>query len=223
MKKAKIFQARSSRSLLVGILFGLVTAFLLILAAKNEKKSAIDKVLIVVAGMTTIASLAAFEQFRESETQAPSGEIYFNEPFVSSMIFEKLSLEKDKSQEVPKPKSLPWDLSLGQLVSEDNSLGLARLRIEIEQEIRRIAYSNKIDINNRPLGVLALTQELVSRKILPSIWLEALRDIVSVCDRAIHGAIISDDTANSVVRVGIQLLEQLRLLSAKDDSYISFS
>ena len=104
----------------------------------------------------------------------------------------------------------PWDLSLGQLVGSDNSLALAKLRMELERELRHIAYNNQTDISSRPLGVTGIAQELVSRKILPPTWLGALKEITYVCNRAVHGTEVPDDIAASVVRVGGQLLEQLR-------------
>jgi hypothetical protein len=125
--------------------------------------------ILLKAGMTTIASLAAFEQYRENQ-------------------------DKDSLVEI--------------------SLALARLRIELEQELRKIAYHNNIDINNRPLGLVSLARELASKEILPSLWVKAIEEIVSVCDRVIHGTKISDNTAASVIRVGSQMLEELRLVSA---------
>ena len=104
----------------------------------------------------------------------------------------------------------PWDLSLGQLVGSDNSLALAKLRMELERELRHIAYNNQTDISSRPLGVTRIAQELVSRKILPPTWLGALKEITYVCNQAVHGTEVPDDIAASVVRVGGQLLEQLR-------------
>jgi hypothetical protein len=217
MKTTKIsLQNILSRSLIVGVLFGAITAILVVIAAKNDKESARNNVLIVIAGMTTIASLAAFEQYRENQDKDSLVEISFNEGFVNSIIYSQKtrSLEKNVERETTKSKILPWDLSLSQLISEDNSLALARLRIELEQELRKIAYHNNIDINNRPLGLVSLARELASKAILPSLWVKAIEEIVSVCDRAIHGTKISDNTAASVIRVGSQMLEELRLVSA---------
>ena len=105
----------------------------------------------------------------------------------------------------------PWDLSLGQLVGLDNSLALAKLRIELERELRHIAHNNQTDISSRPLGITRMAQELVSRKILPPTWLGPLKEITHVCNYAIHGETeVPDDIAASVVSVGGQLLEQLR-------------
>ncbi len=42
---------------------------------------------------------------------------------------------------------------------------------------------------------------------------------LSVCNQAIHGAEVLDDIAASIVRVGSQLLEQLRLVHDKGDMY----
>ena len=108
-----------------------------------------------------------------------------------------------------KRRAEPWDLSLGQLVGSDNSLALAKLRMELERELRHIAYNHQTDISSRPLGVTGMAEELVSRKILPATWLGALKEITHVCNQAVHGTEVPDEIAASVVRVGGQLLEQL--------------
>ena len=105
------------------------------------------------------------------------------------------------------------------LVGLDNLLALAKLRMELERELRHIAYNNQIDISSRPLGVTGIAQELLSRKILPATWLGALKEITSVCNQAVHGMEIPDDIAISVVRVGGQLLEQLRFVRNKGGLY----
>ena len=84
--------------------------------------------------------------------------------------------------------------------------------MELERELRHIAYNNQTDISSRPLGVTGIARELVSREILPPTWLGALKEITYVCNRAVHSTEVPDDIAASVVRVGGQLLEQLRFV-----------
>ena len=104
----------------------------------------------------------------------------------------------------------PWDLSAGQLVGTNNALGLARLRMDLERELRRLAYESQIDLSVRPIGVMGLARELVSKQILPPTLLDVLQQVVSVCNKGIHGEELSEAVTASVVRVGGQLLERLR-------------
>ena len=200
---------RTVFSLAVGGVLALITAGLLSLVAQDRMIPEIDQVLILIAGMTTVAALTAFLQSAENSKIPSFVHVSFNEVLVSQSLSEGLNATNTNSVDEEKG-SEPWDLSLGQLVGLDNSLALAKLRMELERELRHIAYNNQTDLSIRPLGVTRIAQELVSRKILPAIWLGALKEITSVCNHAVHGAKVPDDVAVSVVRVGGQLLEKLR-------------
>ena len=192
---------RVAYSLAVGGFFALLTTGLLFLVAQDRIAPEINQVLILIAGMTTVAALTAFQQSVENRTSSSFVHVPFNEVLVSQSLSEGLE-STDKPPVDGEKVTEPWDLSLGQLVGSDNSLALAKLRMELERELRHIAYNNQTDISSRPLGVTGIAQELVSRKILPAIWLEPLNEITFVCNQAVHGTEVSDDIAASVVRVG---------------------
>lgn len=198
-------------SLAVGGILALLTAGLLSLVAQDRMTPEIDQVLILIAGMTTVAALTAFQQSAENSTIPSFVHVSFNEVLVSQSLSEGLNATNTNPVDEERVAE-PWDLSLSQLVGLDNSLALAKLRMELERELRHIAYNNQTDLSSRPLGVTRIAQELVSRKILPAIWLGALKEITSVCNHAVHGTEVPDDIAASVVRVGGQLLEQLRFV-----------
>ncbi len=200
---------RTVYSLAVGGFLTLLTAGLLFLVAQDSIASEVDQVLVLIAGMTTIAALTAFQQSVENSTASSFVHISFNELNVSRILSEGPKAT-DSSPVDREGRAEPWDLSLGQLVGSDNSLALAKLRMELERELRHIAYNHQTDISSRPLGVTGIARELVSREILPPTWLGALKEITSVCNHAVHGTEVPDNIAASVVRVGSQLLEQLR-------------
>jgi hypothetical protein len=52
----------------------------------------------------------------------------------------------------------------------------------------------------------------VSKEVFPVTLMEPLEEVAKICNIAIHGGKVADDVAAAVVRVGGQLLEQLRLL-----------
>lgn len=201
---------RAGYGLAVGSFLALLTAGLLLLVAQDRIAPEIDQVLLLIAGMTTIAALTAFQQSVENSTSPSFVRVPFDEVLVSKSLSEGFTA-LDTSPTEDEKVAEPWDLSLGQLVGLDNSLALAKLRIELERELRHIAYNNQTDISSRPLGITRMAQELVSRKILPPTWLGPLKEITHVCNHAIHGETeVPDDIAASVVSVGGQLLEQLR-------------
>lgn len=223
MRTIRVSQATEFRSLIVGVLLASVTAYLLFITGKTGALSGIEQALVIIAGMTAVSALSAFEQFTISRTASLVTDLSFNEAVISRSIeaFEENSTITVGAEEISRPTPLPWDLSLGQLVRADSSLALAKLRIDIERELRRIAYDNQIDVGTRPLGVLSLAKELIAKEVLPAAWLETLREITSVCNWAIHGAEVPDDMAASVVRVGGQLLERLRLVSITGSNHVA--
>ena len=202
---------RAAYSLAVGGFLSLLTAGLLFLVAQGRIAPEVDQILVLIAGMTTVAALTAFQQSVENSASPSFVHVSFNEVLVSQSLSEGHTIPNSSPVDGEKVAE-PWDLSLGQLVGSDNSLALAKLRMELERELRHIAYNHQTDISSRPLGVTGIAQELVSRKILPPTWLGALKEITTVCNHAVHGTEVPDDITASVVRVGGQLLEQLRFV-----------
>ena len=209
-----MWRNRSGYSLVVGGSLALLTTGLLFLVSQDRMSSEVDQVLMLIAGMTAVAALTVFQQSVENSTSSSFVHVSFNEVLLSQSLSEGL-ITPDPSSVDEEKVAEPWDLSLGQLVGLDNSLALAKLRMELERELRHIAHNNRTDISSRPLGVTRIAHELVDRKILPATWLGPLKEITSVCNQAVHGREVSDNTAASVVRVGGQLLEQLRFVRNK--------
>ena len=200
-------------NLMIGIILALLTATLLLAVQRAEALTGVTQVLMIVSGMTAMAALAAIQRFVEQDRGGPFIHITFNETFLSRSIAQGLpQVEGSSTEKVQKqPTHLPpWDLSAGQLVGADNALALARLRMDIERELRRLAYEVQIDLSARPVGVVGLAHELVDKQALPATLLEALQQIVNVCHKGIHGDEVSDEVTAAVVRVGGQLLERLQ-------------
>ena len=100
----------------------------------------------------------------------------------------------------------------------DSAFALARLRIDIERELRRIAHMVQVDLTVRPVGITGLARELVNKEVLPAPFAEALHEIAKVCNLGIHGERIPNDVTAAVVRVGGQVLERLRVLPVQPPS-----
>ena len=201
---------QAAYSIAVGCFLTLLTTGLIFLVIQDKIAPEIDQALMIIVGMTTVAALTAFQQSIENSASSSVFQISFNEVLVSQSLSE--GFPKPDSSVVDKEKVVePWDLSIESLVSLDKSLALAKLRMDLEGELRRIAYNNRADISLHSTGITRIARELVRREILPTAWLRALEEIIHVCNYAIHGGTdVPDHTAASVVRVGGQLLEQLR-------------
>jgi hypothetical protein len=197
----------TSFRLILGAISALLTGVLLYTASLHIRQD-IGQLLIVISGMTAMATFTAFQRLIEGEGKLVSSTT-FNETFLSRSIGES-KIDRPPAEPISLP---PWDLSASQLVGIDNALALARLRIDIERELRRIAYESHIDVSTRPAGAISFARELARKGILPTALLTPLQEVVTICSRAIHGHDdFPNELASAVLRVGGQLLEELRPL-----------
>jgi hypothetical protein len=193
-------------------LLALLSGLLLFLASRSEQMTHITNLLIVVSGMVMFSAFSSFQRFLESREDTPSIHISFNETVLSTVLAE----ERVK----PVTKELPWEINSAQLVGVDNVLAVAKLRMELESELRRIAFAYGIKLEGRLFSLNQLIDQLVVREVLSHPVQAALRDIIPICNRAIHGESLMNEDAVRVVRVGNQLLDVLRSIepSASEQS-----
>lgn len=103
-------------------------------------------------------------------------------------------------------------LTVEELVSRDPALGLAKLRMDLEQEVRRI-YSSRIDQPmRRGLSLGPMVRELETAGQLPRDISAPLLDVSALANRAIHGEFVPREVAEEIATVGLRVLEALRLL-----------
>ena len=195
-------QRRSSLYVSLASLLALLSGLLLFLASRSEQMAPITHLLIVVSGIVIFSACSAFQRFLESRDDTPVIHISFNETILKNV----LAAEPVK----PAAKEPPWEISSAQLVGVDNVLAAAKLRVELESELRRIAFAYGITFEQRLSSLNQLIDQLVEREVLSPPVQAALRDIISICNRVVHGATLTNEDAIRVVRVGNKLLDVLR-------------
>jgi hypothetical protein len=105
--------------------------------------------------------------------------------------------------------------AINALAETDPVVALAKLRIEIESRLRRL--HRKIESpSNRPVAtapapppLARLIRDLAAAEAMPQELASAIRDVVAICNRAVHGEDIRDVDAKSIVRIGASLIEEL--------------
>ena len=99
------------------------------------------------------------------------------------------------------------------LVETDPILALAKLRIELEKALNKLyRITGKDNRQRRPLSAGQLAYSLSAAGILPKNVALSIREVISICNRAIHGEEIRQEDARSVVEVGTSLLSQLTFM-----------
>lgn len=101
-----------------------------------------------------------------------------------------------------------------ELLSEDPRLALAKVRIELEETLRRL-YAATVDSQADPrrLSLSRLVDGLVRNEVLSRISASALRDVISLANRAVHGENVEPEAAEELAMLGVRLARELRELN----------
>jgi hypothetical protein len=112
-----------------------------------------------------------------------------------------------QNEEVAGPES-----SLLRLVSQDPQLGLAKLRIELEQAIRQIYQLKSPQAPRRPLALSQLLSEIEKSGDLPKDVAHLVRDVLPLANRAAHGEYVRTQDAEEIAILGTRLMREIRSL-----------
>jgi hypothetical protein len=98
------------------------------------------------------------------------------------------------------------------LAETDPTVALAKLRIELETRLRRLQdrISSDVSQQKRPAALAYVIRELTAAEIFTPQFGSSLREVIAICNRAIHGEDIRDVDARQIVDSGIDLLIALQ-------------
>lgn len=187
----------------------------LFFVAIRELIPAIMNILMLLVGLFSMASLSSFHRIIETGKDRPFINITFNEQIISNQLEEAVeSMDTNIiDAEIINNKPEPWGIEAEDLLGQDNSLALAKMRIDIERELKQIARFSGIESHISKLGLMTLSDELTKREILSPSIVSILRDILPVMNQSIHGKDVSIETASTIVRLGKKLLTILESIS----------
>ena len=97
--------------------------------------------------------------------------------------------------------------TIKEIAESDSVLALAKIRIEIEKILTLIARASSIEIDRITLG--ALVNKLSNQEIISPGVSSSLREVVGICNRAIHGESISDESAKTIIDLGVEIIDDL--------------
>lgn len=129
----------------------------------------------------------------------------------------RVAQQAEKSLPPPEPTpSLAPEISetaaaIRSLAETDPVVALAKLRIELESRLRRIHQraTSHGAVQKRPAALSYVIRELVTREAFGHDFGASLMDVISICNRAIHGEDIRDVDARQIINTGSDLLEFL--------------
>lgn len=93
-----------------------------------------------------------------------------------------------------------------QLLDVDPALALAQIRIEIERTLRDIYESSDLPKVPHWRGIKQAIDVLIEHHRIPAMIHTPLEQVVSICNRAVHGAKVSRELAIDVIESGERIL-----------------
>ena len=114
----------------------------------------------------------------------------------------------DVSSTVEDPES-----RMRELLKEDPQLAIARVRIDLEQSLKRLYLAcEEPGTDPRHLSLVRMVDSLLRAKVLSAPIAGALRDVIGLANRAVHGDSVERDTAEDLALLGVRLVEELQII-----------
>lgn len=105
--------------------------------------------------------------------------------------------------------------AIKELVDSDPILALAKLRIEMEKALNRLFRMTGLkNEQKRPISAGKMAYSLAAAEILNKNVALSVREVISICNRALHGEDIRIQDAKSVLDVGTSLLSELVFIAS---------
>jgi hypothetical protein len=144
------------------------------------------------------------------ESELPQMSVTFNMAVVRQGI-NRVEVESFQTGPPSLPRSSEsQELTPRGFVGQDNALALTYLRLELERLLIRIAKASTVAPERGAWSAVTLARVLGTNGVLAPEVVRALLEILRVCNAAVHGASIADDTALAVVTTGEAMLAYLR-------------
>ena len=192
-----------------------VTSFLafamLIVHSLPWKKITVDNtsiILLLVIFLSPFISAIKKIKFGDFEAEIDPKEVQRIKEDVETKLPET-EQPQEKTPEIENTVS-----SIVQLVDSDPVIALAKLRIELEKIITKLyGRIQKESDQKRPFSLGKMVYQLTNQELLPQGISGPIREVIAICNRAVHGEEIRERDAKAIVDIGTSLLQSLYLHS----------
>jgi hypothetical protein len=179
---------------------------LIALVAVGHLAREILEIIMIISGAIFVAGLSAISRFLDQNKSAPLVQITFNE----ARLRDELKEEVADADFVNISPAEAWEPTTDKLLVQDPVLALAKVRIDLEREVRRVGIERKLLRPDQRLDLQRTLALLEERKELPDSVFVAIRDILPLCNAAIHGQEVSTNTAENVIEIANDVLRILQ-------------
>ncbi len=185
----------------------LIALALLISHVVGWKQITVDTTTLLLLALLLVSPF--IEQLRKIKVGEFEAEIAPDEvEKVKSEVDKRLGTDEVRETITPEVRSVGENLL--DLLDRDYVLALAKLRIELEQALTRLHHlTTPTTRQRRQAGLNRLVGDLVRSGILPAQQSGPLREVISLCNRAVHGEYVRPADARSILDIGIRILEEI--------------
>jgi hypothetical protein len=197
----------SRRNLIVAAALFAITLGTLLVVGLMPVSESLKNVLMLFSGMLVMTAITALHRAIDSADPGYPVRITFNEQIATSQLEDaaRRGGVPIVDAEFVQPKEA-WEVASEDFLGQDNSLALAKLRIDLERELRRLASTSGLTGTTSRVGLRRLVDELTRRRVLDEGTRSVLDDILPAMNQAIHGGEVSTESAALIVRLGNQVL-----------------
>lgn len=194
---------RDFAPLAVAAAFISIAGGLLSLLAVGKVAYELMQIGMVVAGATFFSALVLVLNYVSQPRSAPLIQVNFNSKYLRDELEQVIDADFSEVAPVETPS---WEPTPDSLVLDDPILALAKVRIDLERELRRLAAETGIIQVVHGMSLGRTLGVLEKESLVPFAVAAAIRDIMPVCNRAIHGEEVDLKTARSVVSLARQIM-----------------
>jgi hypothetical protein len=188
---------------LAQILLMLVAAFLLGAHVVKWDAVRVDGVSLILLGLLFLipfADLIRRVKFGEFEAEIGRDEV--------ARAQAKVAVELPTSPETDTSAS---EERVRELLREDPRLALAKVRIELEEALKRLYSATAEPARDwRRMSLARVVDSLVQRDVLSRPIAGALRDVMTLANRAVHGERVEPGAAEELAILGARLVREIQ-------------
>jgi hypothetical protein len=188
---------------LVQVTLMVITAFLLFSHVFGWSAIRVDSVTLALVGFLLVIPLVdLIRKIKLGDFEAEIGRA------------EVSKVQAEMAAELSQPTELELVISekrIRELLRNDPRLAMAKIRIELEEALKRLYLAtkgSKPDLRKTSLG--RLVDGLVQAQVLKRPVAGSVRDVIDLANRAVHGERIEANAAEELAILGVRLLHEIQ-------------
>ncbi len=203
---------RDRMPLVVAASLAVIVSCLFFIVSRTALSREMAEAAMMLVGLSAVATLAALSSYLQGTRRLPLIQIAFDETNTRRTLNKLIMPDYREIQHTGIDKEGRWGPTSDDLLTQDPVLALAKLRIDIERELRRIAFDRGLKTDHYAMTVRFLLTMLAERGVIKADIVATIEDLLPVCNQAIHGGEVTSEVARSVLNVGADLLTVLYLI-----------